>query len=70
MNFVLTILMIVVLMVFAVTLLAAATTRGTGRADGFAFFLIGPFPVILRGKPWVALLAAAVLVILLLLVMR
>lgn len=69
MNVGLLLLGLVFLMVLAMALLVAAAGRGTAKSEGFAFFLIGPLPVFLRGKPWVALIAAAAFIVFLLLVM-
>lgn len=58
-----------VLLVMLLLMAAASSSRENVKSEGFVFFLLGPLPVVLRGKPWVALIAAAAIVILFLLVM-
>ncbi len=60
--------MVFALLVFMVLAAAAAQGEKT-RSEGFAFILVGPLPILLRGKPWIALVAAAAILVFLLLVM-
>lgn len=60
--------MVFVLAAFMLLAAAAAQSEKT-RGEGFAFILIGPLPIILRGRPWIALAVGAALIALLLMVM-
>ncbi|MEM2237818.1 MAG: hypothetical protein QXR26_07140 [Candidatus Caldarchaeum sp.] len=53
----------------ALLLLVFLFSRREGRAEGFAFILLGPLPLVVKGRAAVILLAAAVVLVFLLLVM-
>ncbi|MDW8063633.1 MAG: hypothetical protein RMI43_05645 [Candidatus Caldarchaeum sp.] len=50
-------------------LAAASLAQRNGKSEGFVFFLLGPVPVFLRGRPWIALAAAAAVFLMFLLVL-
>ncbi|MEM4302978.1 MAG: hypothetical protein QW470_06815 [Candidatus Caldarchaeum sp.] len=63
------VLLLAALFLAAYVLLALLSSRGVGRSEGFAFILLGPLPLVVKGRATVILLAAAVVLVFLLLVM-